>query len=628
MCWLALLCTAAHAAPAYVGSATCQACHAEQATAWQASHHAQALQPATPATVLGDFADARFEHHGQRARFTRRGDRFFVHTAGADGREAAFEVTHVIGVAPLQQLLIAMPGGRQQAFGIAWDSRPKAQGGQRWYPLQPDDPPAPGDPLHWTGREQTANFQCNGCHATAWRTGYDEATDRYASTQAELGVGCEACHGPGSGHVDWASRGRAAASPTKGFGTPQARLNRRVFAFLPGHPIAQPQGPPANDAADTCLGCHARRSQLLETAQADAPFLDQFSPLLIGPGAYHADGRIDGEVFEYGSFAQSAMHAAGVTCTHCHDPHSAKPRAAGNTLCAQCHLPARYDSPGHGGAARDPAAGAAPRCTDCHMPTQTYMGVHVRHDHSLRVPGAPARAASAFVQASALARGEAAAALPQAVHATDPLLRLGAARGLATLPPAQALAWGAPLLADERLAVRIEAARALATVPPGAWPAAVRPAAARAMAEWEASERPVLDRPEAVVNLAQAWLVQGRHDEVEALLRRTLRRAPDFAPLYVVQAELLRRTGRDANAEAPLGRAVTLAPREATALKALGLWLVRQRRLEEAVGMLERAVREAPQDAGLVRTLGLARAAVLGAPPVTPQAGAHADPKR
>src|SRR5215471_9462079 len=40
----------------FVGMQTCGTCHAAQFEAWKRSHHAAAMQPATPATVLGDFS--------------------------------------------------------------------------------------------------------------------------------------------------------------------------------------------------------------------------------------------------------------------------------------------------------------------------------------------------------------------------------------------------------------------------------------------------------------------------------------------------------------------------------------------------------------------------------------------
>ena len=89
------------------------------------------------------------------------------------------------------------------------------------------------------------------------------------------------------------------------------------------------------------------------------------------------------EVYNYGSFLQSRMHASGVTCSDCHDPHSGKLRAAGNAVCAQCHAPAKFDVPAHTHHAAD-SKGAA--CAACHMPTATYMVIDPRHDHSFRIP--------------------------------------------------------------------------------------------------------------------------------------------------------------------------------------------------------------------------------------------------
>jgi tetratricopeptide (TPR) repeat protein len=77
------------------------------------------------------------------------------------------------------------------------------------------------------------------------------------------------------------------------------------------------------------------------------------------------------------------MHAAGVTCSDCHDPHSLKQKADGNAVCSQCHLPTTFDGPTHHGH-KTGTAGAS--CVACHMPTAAYMGVDRRHDHSFRVP--------------------------------------------------------------------------------------------------------------------------------------------------------------------------------------------------------------------------------------------------
>jgi tetratricopeptide (TPR) repeat protein len=77
------------------------------------------------------------------------------------------------------------------------------------------------------------------------------------------------------------------------------------------------------------------------------------------------------------------MHANGVTCSDCHDPHSGKLRAEGNAVCSTCHLASKYDTTDHH---HHTPASAGAACVNCHMPPSTYMIVDPRHDHSLRIP--------------------------------------------------------------------------------------------------------------------------------------------------------------------------------------------------------------------------------------------------
>ena len=159
------------------------------------------MQAANVASVLGDFADVSVPYFDTSATFTRREGRYFATAENAKGEQEEFEVTHTFGVTPLQQYLVDVPGGRKQVLQYAWDSRPKADGGQRWYHLYPDEYIGPGDPLHWTGRLFNWNYMCAECHSTNVRLGYDMNTDAFNTTYSEVSVGCEACHGPGSNHV-------------------------------------------------------------------------------------------------------------------------------------------------------------------------------------------------------------------------------------------------------------------------------------------------------------------------------------------------------------------------------------------------------------------------------------------
>src|SRR5271157_5451924 len=181
----------------FVGAQACADCHTVQFDAWKGSHHALAMQKATEATVLGDFADAKLEHFGATTSFFRNGDKFMVRTDGPDGALHDYPIAYTFGVYPLQQYLIEFPDGRLQALGVAWDSRPKANGGQRWFHLYPNEPIPHDDILHW-------NFMCAECHSTDVHKNYDAKTDTFATTFAEISVGCETCHGAGSDHVAWA----------------------------------------------------------------------------------------------------------------------------------------------------------------------------------------------------------------------------------------------------------------------------------------------------------------------------------------------------------------------------------------------------------------------------------------
>jgi Tfp pilus assembly protein PilF len=377
----------------FVGGVVCAGCHAPEAERWAGSHHALAMQKATAATVLGDFSDAKLDHFGVVTSFSRSGDRFLVRTDGPDGALHEYEIAYTFGVYPLQQYLIAMPGGRFQALGLAWDTRPKEHGGQRWIHLYPNLKLPAGDRLHWTGRDQTWNYQCSFCHSTGLDKDYDLATDTYATKWADVDVSCESCHGPGSRHVAWAQAHAAADPKAAAPGLSAADrlgLTNWLKAIDQGHwemnhetGIARRTEPLASAELDTCSACHSRRRVIARYAVPDGKLLDSFLPALLEPGLYHADGQIDGEVFEYGSFIQSRMHHAGVTCSDCHEPHSLALRAEGNGLCAQCHMPAKFDVAEHHH--HQPGSTGA-QCVNCHMPTKTYMVVDRRRDHSFRVP--------------------------------------------------------------------------------------------------------------------------------------------------------------------------------------------------------------------------------------------------
>ncbi len=398
-------------AVSYAGSDACVSCHGKEASEWQKSQHHDAMAQATEQSVLGNFTNAKFTYAGLTSTFFKRDGKYFVNTDGRDGKTTDYEIKYTFGVAPLQQYLIEFPDGRLQALLIAWDARPKKEGGQRWFHLYPNERITHGDELHWTRPAQNWNFMCADCHSTGLRKSYDPANDKFQTQWAEISVGCEACHGPGSKHLEWAAtqsppleqggkggfesaakiplnpafpKGEKLNRIAKGL---SARLDERrgiVWSMNATTGNAARSQPRANEREiEMCAQCHGRRGQIAEGYQAGKPLLDYYRPALITNPLYHVDGQQRGEVYNWGSFLQSKMYASGVTCSDCHNPHSGKLRAAGNALCASCHLPSKYDTAAHHH--HKPASvGAA--CVACHMPTTTYMVVDPRRDHSLRVP--------------------------------------------------------------------------------------------------------------------------------------------------------------------------------------------------------------------------------------------------
>ena len=372
--------TATAAGASYMGNAACSGCH-EQATAdWAGSHHDLAMQEATPETVLGDFNDATFTYFGVTTTFSQKGDAFFIETDNAGGELETYPVEYVFGVEPLQQYLLPLGNGRLQALSVAWDTRPDSEGGQRWYHLYPDENVPAGDPLHWTGGFFNWNTSCAECHSTDVEKRYDAVNDRFDTHYEQIDVGCEACHGPGSEHVTLAAAGTLAAAQT---GFEMSLKARGTWQWGEGADIAQRSEPlTSNQQIDSCARCHARRGTLGEY-HPGKPLLDTHRLAIVEEPLYWPDGQIRDEVYVYGSFIQSKMHQAGVACTNCHNPHSNQLVAEGNGVCAQCHLASTYDNPTHH---RHQIASAGSACVDCHMPSQLYMGVDSRRDHSMRIP--------------------------------------------------------------------------------------------------------------------------------------------------------------------------------------------------------------------------------------------------
>lgn len=622
----------------YAGSVACAPCHQKELAAWIGSDHDRAMAEASEASVLGRFDGTEFVHGQTRARMFRRDGRFWIHTDGPDAKLADFEVRYTFGVRPLQQYLLALPGGRLQASTVAWDSRPKEEGGQRWFRLQPDEPMPAGDVMHWTGISQSWNSMCADCHSTDFAKNYSSSDDTYASTWAEIDVACEACHGPAAAHVAWAN-----AKPRPEAGnfalTVDLRSDGGTWARKAGAAIAVRSKPrAAGGELETCAPCHSRRSQIVADPVPGAAFLDGYLPALIEDGLYFPDGQIRGEVFDWGSFVQSRMHAAGVRCSDCHDAHSLQIRGGVAGVCLTCHAAEKYAMKEHHGHAPGTRGG---QCVDCHMPERTYMEVDARRDHSFGVPrpdltkalGVPNACTACHADRSpdwateqirawrggnvvarpslapALARawaGDAGAVSELAAIAGDAAMpaiaRASAVAALAPHPGPEAAQAIASAARDEDPLVRVAAARAAANLPLPALQAAVGSLPGDPV-------RAV--RIEAARTLAP--LLAGDLDEAE---RRALQRAiGEYRAAQLVYAErpgsevnlgnLAAATGDAVAAEAAYRRAIAVGPYFIPAFVNLADLYRALGREGDAAATLRAGLEEHPGAADLQHALGL-----------------------
>ena len=654
----------------YVGRKICGDCHVEQLDLWRGSHHDLAMQVADASTVLGDFDDATFSYAGVTSSFFQRDGKFVARTDGSDGELEDYVVAYTFGVTPLQQYLIEFPDGRIQALSICWDSRPAVEGGQRWFHLYPGEEIDHDDELHWTGLNQNWNFMCAECHSTRLRKGYDAGEDRFETTWAEIDVSCEACHGPGSSHVEWAESGEE--QPNRGLIVQLADRDDGSWIIDPKTGSASRSVPRSSRAQlETCARCHSRRAIASEDYVHGRPLMDTHRPALLEQRLYHADGQILDEVYVYGSFLQSKMHGNGVNCTDCHDPHGLELHSAGNGTCTACHMGSKFDVPSHHFHGPDSPAAA---CVSCHMPSRNYMVVDPRHDHGFHIPRpdlsvklgtpnacndchadrdaewaadmvarwyGPDRAthyaeglhagrenlpgAESLVRrivedpdmpgiarataASLLGRFLTTESLPafqEALQHDDPLLRFGALQSVEALDPSLRARMAGPLLDDPIRAIRTEAGRLLAAVPQNLLDAKQRAQRDRALAEYRAAQALNADRPESHVNLGLLEMQLGNMEQAEREYRAAIRLRADYVPAHVNLSDLHRLQDRDDEGEQVLREALAIAPENAEVQHALGLLLVRRKRTDKAMPFLRQAAELRPEESRYGYVYGVA----------------------
>lgn len=346
----------------YVGSASCRECHADAYELWAKSNHGLAERLTRADMDNPAFVPSRsFVLGSQPTAVGFTNGSFWISSIGLSGRPEMHAAVRVIGNDPLRQFLVAAPGGRWQAMEAAYDPHRN-----EWFDVFGNEDRQPGEWGHWTGRGMNWNSMCAECHNTRLQKNYDEPTDSYHTTMAEMTVSCEACHGPLKAHVDWQKkyRNQGMADPT------------------------MPKRTPAQ-IMDTCASCHSRRSDITGDFKPGDSFFDHFDLSIADHSdLFYPDGQIHDEDYEYTAFYGSKMHQAGVTCLDCHPRSLHMSRPQGNAVCLRCHASGFMKAPiiqpeehSHHAAGKK-----GDNCIDCHMPVTVYMQRHPRHDHGFTIP--------------------------------------------------------------------------------------------------------------------------------------------------------------------------------------------------------------------------------------------------
>jgi predicted CXXCH cytochrome family protein len=640
----------------FVGREKCVECHLGAYGKWYGSDHDLAMAVASDSTVVGDFNDTTLEHDGVTSRFYTRDGGYFVHTEGPGGEMAEFEVAYTFGFEPLQQYLIPFPGGRLQTLGVAWDTER-----DEWFDVYPDDDFPPDDWLHWTRNGQNWNGMCAECHSTNLQKGYDADTKAFNTTWSEIDVSCEACHGPGSKHVEWANIEPMARPQTENYGL-----------------VVATSGISSKQQVELCSPCHSRRTQFGDYAHESSGLLDDLVPAVLTEALYHADGQILDEVYVYGSFLQSKMYRNDVRCSDCHDVHSLKLVEEGNDLCLQCHRADAYDTYDHHFHRKEhegkPSDGGS--CVKCHMPESPYMVVDWRADHSIRVPrpdlsveiGTPnacnhvachpdqsvewsaqhftewygkarkphygralqagrgleagagvelARMAGdtlypAIVRATALQLlqsypgEESSRAFAAALADENPLVRYTAVQNVVAPDPTAGLEQLTPLLFDPAPAIRGQVATRLAAVPLDSLEAYQQEALDEALTDYIAAMEYSLDFAHAGHNLGNLYANLGDADKARAYYETAIEIDDLFYPAKANLAILYSRVGRLDDAEKLLREILDDYPEQYDAAYSLSLLLAEMNRLPEAVRYMGLAASGMPNAPRVHYNYGLA----------------------
>ncbi|MEO8269394.1 MAG: cytochrome c3 family protein, partial [Aureliella sp.] len=383
----------------FVTSAACQSCHGEQYSSWHDSFHRSMTQVATVDTVLAPFQDIRLESRGREVYLSREGSEFYVTMADPDWEAGAaanaVDLTKAKPPIVRRQVIMTTGSHHMQGYWVASKTSNMLRqvpfiyllNDQRWVPREDIFLAPPDGHRHFA----VWNDNCLVCHSTAGNPNFDLARLTVSTEVAELGIACEACHGPGEAHIAFRSEEK-----------------NKSLRESSDDPIVNPANCSPRQSAEICGQCHSyfeppdmrlfAKHGYLYRAGGDL----QASHQLISfeqareqkneaaMGAYWTDGtcRISGR--EYSSMLESPCFQAGeLSCISCHSMHDSQPndqlasQMLSNQACVQCHGSYADNVEEHTHHAADSSGSL---CYNCHMPHTTFGLLKGIRSHRIQSP--------------------------------------------------------------------------------------------------------------------------------------------------------------------------------------------------------------------------------------------------
>lgn len=327
----------------YVGAAECRKCHGEIYDGWKSTMHPYKFQRVSPDAVVGDFKkNNRLMSDGKAIAMDEKNGEYFITTTGPDKKEHTYKIKYLIGGFWKQLYVTEFPNGELHILPAMWIVET-----QSWQKTK-----------YWS--KTIYQYSCSGCHNTGTQINYDKTSGAYKTTWSDLGVACEACHGPGNKHMD-------------------SKKDKSGTIINPA------KIPDPKRAAMVCGSCHIRGT----SAEGKYGYPYGYQPggqlnfMFNEKPKLHPDDTSRANRQQYIDWKKSGHAREGIMCWDCHYSHKkgnankAQTKLPGSSLCRSCHDV--KDMGVHG-------IHSVNNCVGCHMPPVGKRAIKGDvHSHQFKV---------------------------------------------------------------------------------------------------------------------------------------------------------------------------------------------------------------------------------------------------